>query len=481
MSYQLQPKPLQLFYYLPYIHQLAIPMVPQYPYCNFPQQVSPIYYPVIPGTSQDNCIVIEDDNQIQHPLNQIHSMMIPTQTNRESNFLQEDVMQQEQLVQKITHQNNNLNENQPHIRITVYKQHSSQTDQEFILQNDRILGSNYKKEIIIGRKKQQEDNQENCDIYLPHGDKNVEKVHCKILTDKGFAFSNTLTKPLLLFFSIIKNNPHASKLPFSVIKHIYSFIKNKPQFYISDNGTRNGTFMKIKKDKIRIIEQENTYLIGADTFFHVLEMKSQPKQNKSKKVKDLNFFYNALAKEHIRKGAKIHGLTIEETEMFNITLNEIKTTKQKQRTSQKLSQYDRPYLKITFDNQAIHQIQTHIFIANYNQESVYKIGRSQECDVLVNINTVSRRQAQIIYKNNEWFIHDGEGLRESANGTWQSLQSLSQRNHDKKQQQSRPQLIEDQMEIKISENIIKFDFLNFGVTKKRKLNKALIQDLLNIQ
>lgn len=42
------------------------------------------------------------------------------------------------------------------------------------------------------------------------------------------------------------------------------------------------------------------------------------------------------------------------------------------------------------------------------------------------------------------------------------------------------------MEIKISENIIKFDFVNFGVTKKyyiyifirRKLNQALIQDLL---
>ncbi|CAD8058408.1 unnamed protein product [Paramecium sonneborni] len=479
MSYQLQPKPLQLFYYLPYIHQLAMPMVPQYPICNFPQQMSPIYYPTVPGNSQDNCIIIEDDN-IQHPLNQIHSQMIQPQTNRESMIFSDQIMQQEQPVQKITHQNNNLNENEPHIRITIYKQHSSQTDQEFILQNDRILGSNYKKEIIIGRKKQQDDKQDNCDIYLPHGDKNVEKVHCKILTDKGFAFSNTLTKPLFLFFSLFRNNPHASKLPFSVVKHIYSFIKNKPQFYISDNGTRTGTFMKIKKDQIRNIESENTYLIGADTFFNVLEMKSQPKQIKSKKVKDQNYFFNALAKEHLRKGAKIHGLTIEETEMFNIAINEIKTTKQKSRTSQKLSEYDRPYLKITFDNSAIHQIQNHIFVANYNSESVYKIGRSQECDVLVNINTVSRKQASIIYKNNEWFIHDGEGFRESANGTWQSLQNFSQKYHEKKQQ-SKPQLIEDQMEIKISENIVKFDFINFGVTKKRKLNKAVIQDLLNLQ
>lgn len=49
-------------------------------------------------------------------------------------------------------------------------------------------------------------------------------------------------------------------------------------------------------------------------------------------MKDLNYFYNALAKEHIRKGAKIHGLTLEETEMLNITMNEIKTIKQKSRT-----------------------------------------------------------------------------------------------------------------------------------------------------
>lgn len=42
-------------------------------------------------------------------------------------------------------------------------------------------------------------------LVLPHGDKNVEKIHCKILTDKGFAYSNTLTKPLLLFFSLFRN------------------------------------------------------------------------------------------------------------------------------------------------------------------------------------------------------------------------------------------------------------------------------------
>ncbi|CAD8138235.1 unnamed protein product [Paramecium octaurelia] len=476
MSYQLYPKPFQFYYYPPYIHQLGLPLINPYNLNNYPQQMSSFYYQPIIGNSSDNCIVIEDDN-IQHPLNPNQQSIIQTQTNREQTTQQEQLMILEQPFKKQIQESDKLNENEPHIRISVFKQHSSQIDAEYILQYDRILGNEYKKEITIGRKKQQDDKSENCDIYLPHGDKNVEKLHCKLSTEKGFSYSNLLTKSVLLFFSLFRSRKPIIKLPFSIRKHIYSFIKEKPQFYLTDNATKVGTFMKIKKDNLKLMQLHNTYLIGADTYFHVMEIKSKPSQMKQKRNKDLNQFYNALAKEHLKKGAKIHGLTLQESEQFNILLNEFRTNNQRQRTSQKLNQYDRPYLKFSFNSASVNQIQSHIFIANYDQESVFKIGRSQECDVIVNINTVSRRQAQIIYKNNEWFIHDGEGIRESANGTWQSLQNYSTRNQDKKVQ-SKPSLIEDQMEVKISENIIKFDFVNFGVTKKRKLNQALIQDLL---
>ncbi|CAD8140615.1 unnamed protein product [Paramecium pentaurelia] len=476
MSYQLYPKPFHFYYYLPYPRQLAIPMIPPYNLNNYPQQFGSFYNQPIIGNSSDNCIVIEDDN-IQHPLNPNQQSIIQTQTNREQTTQQEQLMILEQPLEKQMQQYDKLNENEPHIRISVFKQHSTQIDAEYILQYDRILGNQYKNEIIIGRKKLQDDKSENCDIQLPHGDKNVEKVHCKLSTEKGFSYSNLLTKSVLLFFSLFKSNKYAMKLPFSVKQHIYSFIKDKPQFYLTDNATKTGTFLKIKKDNYKIMQLHNTYLIGADTYFHIMEIKSKPTQIKYKKNKDLNQFYNALAKEHIRKGVKIHGLTLEESEQLNVLINEFRTNNLTQRAPHKLSQYDRPYLKFAFNSPSINQIQSHIFIAKYDQESVFKIGRSQECDVIININTVSRRQAQIIYKNNEWYIHDGEGVRESANGTWQSLQNYSTKNHEKKIQ-SKPRLIEDQMEIKISENIIKFDFVNFGVTKKRKLNQALIQDLL---
>jgi hypothetical protein len=71
--------------------------------------------------------------------------------------------------------------------------------------------------------------------------------------------------------------------------------------------------MKVKKDKYKKVELDNTYLIGADTYFHIVELNSEPKFSKSKKSKDFNYFIRTLVKEHNRK-TKIHGLTLEETE-----------------------------------------------------------------------------------------------------------------------------------------------------------------------
>ena len=71
--------------------------------------------------------------------------------------------------------------------------------------------------------------------------------------------------------------------------------------------------MKVKKDKFKTIELDNTYLIGADTYFHIVELNSQPKICKSRKSKDYNYFLRTLVKEHNRK-TKIHGLSLEETE-----------------------------------------------------------------------------------------------------------------------------------------------------------------------
>lgn len=123
------------------------------------------------------------------------------------------------------------------------------------------------KDITIGKS--------DCDIQLPHGDKNIEKIHCKIITDKGFHFASQLTTPMLTFLSLRydKNSP-VSRLPLNIMKLIHSFQKSAPQFSIMDVGTQAGTYVKVKKDKYTEVLNENSYLIGADTQFHVLTMRN---------------------------------------------------------------------------------------------------------------------------------------------------------------------------------------------------------------
>ena len=61
--------------------------------------------------------------------------------------------------------------------------------------------------------------------------------------------------------------------------------------------------------------------------------------------------------------------------------------------------------KITFDSR------TH---------KIVKIGRlkNNETDFSFEDEDVSRKQCIIIYENNNWYINDGDGERESSNGTW---------------------------------------------------------------
>ncbi|KAM3138999.1 hypothetical protein pb186bvf_008810 [Paramecium bursaria] len=64
---------------------------------------------------------------------------------------------------------------------------------------------------IVGSMAEEKDitiGQQNCDIQLPHIDKNIVRIHSRIITDKCFQFASRLTTPLVLFLSLRydKNN-----------------------------------------------------------------------------------------------------------------------------------------------------------------------------------------------------------------------------------------------------------------------------------
>lgn len=56
------------------------------------------------------------------------------------------------------------------------------------------------------------------------------------------------------------------------------------------------------------------------------------------------------------------------------------------------------------------------------EQSPFIIGRSQECDVIIDDNLLSRFHCTIDYRNDKWFITDGYidngSIKKSTNGTW---------------------------------------------------------------
>ena len=56
------------------------------------------------------------------------------------------------------------------------------------------------------------------------------------------------------------------------------------------------------------------------------------------------------------------------------------------------------------------------------KQSPFIIGRSQDCDVIIDDNLLSRYHCTIEFRNGKWFIIDGyidnNNIKKSTNGTW---------------------------------------------------------------
>ncbi|CAK81051.1 unnamed protein product (macronuclear) [Paramecium tetraurelia] len=416
-------------------------------------------------TLQDNSTMIEEKQQQNHP--------------GDKNSTQKGEMTQQVLTPRKG--GNDFNRGSPFVKISIYKQHQMSNQKIYILQDDKIIGSNQvsKNEIsIFRRKKNQNQGDNNIDIGLNSQEANADQIPCKISTEFGFRHSSRITPQILCFLSLKYFHAKFKSMPSNIFEHIHQFIKERPIFYIQDCGTALKTLVRIQKESPRIMEENNSYLIGADFYFHVVQLNSVPKSIDNKKKDQespIEYFFQTLVRENEKFGARIHGLTKEEQEVFQVYLQEYRKLKKKGRKQYQLLNTDRPFLKIQFDTPMSRQIA--IFIGKAGSVQTFKIGRSQDCDIIVNMNTVSRKQTQIKFNKNQWEICDGEGTRQSANGTWQSLQPYGQTLLETQPKQSVPHLIEDKMEVKICENIFKFEMINFGVSKKRKLTNALYQEL----
>ncbi|EGR27137.1 hypothetical protein IMG5_201620 [Ichthyophthirius multifiliis] len=219
------------------------------------------------------------------------------------------------------------------------------------------------------------------------------------------------------------------------------------------------------------------FLIGAETQFHIMDVNhnSQIQQNC-----DQQDFINFLLTEKKENNAVIHGLTPEEKQQFDILYNQFNNERKQQDNDTLGLEYRmnlRPYVKIKISSTQ----NPHIFTYNeQNPNQQFKIGRSQECAVQININTISRKQSRVVYESQKWQLRDGDIHKESANGTWVSLNDFRERNQSK--QESDPKEIENGSEIKISDSILKIEIFNNSPQKNKYIyDPDLDKDQMDIE
>ncbi len=92
---------------------------------------------------------------------------------------------------------------------------------------------------------------------------------------------------------------------------IKDFLKPTPRFYLVDMGSSIGTYIRVRPDKERLIENENIYLIGAESQFYICGLLANAKN----KQKNKEYFFESISRE-VSNGAILHGMENEELSAF---------------------------------------------------------------------------------------------------------------------------------------------------------------------
>jgi len=233
-----------------------------------------------------------------------------------------------------------------------------------------------------------------------------------------------------------------------------------------DLGSVFGTYVRIKPYLNYPLEKGQTYLVGADTLFNIIEVNNFKKIQPTNEICEMSVekkdnydeFLKFLVREKLLNKYEIHGLSPEEDALLNSMIATQKDTFNEEdnvfnETERNIPKFSRPYLKMEIQNGG-QQPPNHIFVSEEKKESMFIIGRLQECDININQNTISRRQCRFICENGIWYIADGAYKKDSANGTWISLTDYRVK---RDRMESEPRAIDHLTEIKISDTIMRVE------------------------
>ncbi|CAD8155911.1 unnamed protein product [Paramecium octaurelia] len=365
-------------------------------------------------------------------------------------------------------QNDHLDQGQPHIKVTSLR--NTNVNSEYFINEFGLIGSlknTNSKDILIGRshRNQNPDLIPN-DIMLPD-DRAISRIHCKIVCKDYFRKNQILRRKYQLALKYINLSRY--------LKHkISQFLEEPKNVYIQDLGSIYGTYLRVFRQEPYLLSQDNKFSIGSETYFNIV-LNETYKIN-SKEI-DQEFYKTLKALSCLKFSQKheIHFGDKQKPQEFQQLEEEVTNVGFKDLYN-KLKEYNVPILGIKFSGQGFDSNkQQYILIGKSNQDSdEFSIGRGADNTIKINSNTISRKQCRIKYsaQYQSWVISDGLQDRDSANGTWVSLQTVEQ---SEKKKESNQILLQNNSEIKIGDFFLRVELVkgrntNFGQQIKEMLS-----------
>lgn len=174
----------------------------------------------------------------------------------------------------------------PHMRISVTKSNlMGDNERQYIVTQHGMLGTKKNtdiKDIMIGRQSaftnnQQQEVRPNDIILSPNiqSDRTISRIHCKILYDQVFCQKRKIPEyftSFLLITNCARSQSVWRGLPEHICRLVWEYAQPRKVFYIVDIGSILGTYLRVKVNARHKLQSGNTFLVGSDTNFNILEV-----------------------------------------------------------------------------------------------------------------------------------------------------------------------------------------------------------------
>ncbi|CAD8055468.1 unnamed protein product [Paramecium primaurelia] len=401
----------------------------------------------------DNIPLIRNDTFFEEEENQFFFPLTRASIGRDRQSPREKPQNIQKYLQKrtILFQNNHFDPRLPHIKITQFR--NTNINHQYFINEFGLVDSQKNTnsvDILIGRLYRQNQDIVPNDIILPE-DRVISRIHCKIICNDYFR-KNQIIDPLYLKVLKLIN------LPAQIKYRISQFLEKPKIVQIQDLGSICGTYLRVFRQEPSLLQQGHKFSIGSDTFFNIVF-----NHRLDLKLKQIDEEWHSIIKQlstlkHPQKHEIHFSEQLNSTSIFE-PIESIRSLSI-QDLYQKLREYQIPILIVKFLGQGVDINRAINLFVGKNQMDTndYFVGRGAENNIKINSNTISRKQCRIKYsqKFSAWIINDGFQDRDSANGTWISLQTAEE--SDQKIESKQIELHHND-EIKISDFILKLDFI----------------------